>query len=46
MKIYSATELSEISDRHRDEGKRIGRMVLGIVALAGLLVGYILGALT
>lgn len=41
---YSATELDQIVARHRAEGKRIRRMVIGIVALAGLVVGYMIRA--
>lgn len=44
MRVYSETELDQIVSRHHAEGKRIARMVLGIVALAGLVVGYMIGA--
>ena len=44
MRLYSTTELDQIVSRHRAEGKRIARMVLGICVLAGLVVGYMIRA--
>ncbi len=41
---YTASQLDDILARHRAEGKRISRMVIGIVALAGLVVGYMIRA--
>ena len=42
MTSYTGREMEEIAARHRAEGRRISRMVIGIVALAGCVIGYMI----